>query len=360
MAIEVSVVIATCKRPGLLKRCLQALLSQDFDPSAYEVIVVDDAGEEETRWVVEDMAEQAEAYVVLPGIGLHQPGSGRASPASDTQVHVQDIWVGMSTLPRLKYIPVSKPRGPAAARNCGWRAAAGEIIAFTDDDCIPASDWLRAGVRAFDGLVAGVSGRVVVPLPPDPTDYERDAAGLSRSVFVTASCFYRRDVLSIAGGFDENFTLPWREDSDLYFRLLRLGCKLIEAPEAVVTHPVRPVGWGISLRQQRKSMFNALLYKKHPYLYRCMLKANPPWGYYFSVAALGAALIALISHNITLFWIGFCLWTALTLRFFVQRLTLSSHRLSHLLELLVTSALIPPLSVYWRVRGAIKFRVFFL
>jgi cellulose synthase/poly-beta-1,6-N-acetylglucosamine synthase-like glycosyltransferase len=361
MPIEVSVVVPTYKRPDLLKRCLQALLSQDFDPSAYEVIVVDDAAEEETRRVVESLAQQAETYAVLPGPDFPQPAHSRASlDMPHTQVKIHSSWVGLSGLPRLMYIPVLKRCGPAAARNCGWRATAGEIIAFTDDDCIPAQDWLRTGVRAFDGGADGVSGRVIVPLPPDPTDYERDAAGLSRSLFVTANCFYRREVLSLAGGFDEDFSLPWREDSDLYFRLLRLGCKLIEAPDAVVIHPVRPVRWGISLKQQRKSMFNALLYKKHPKLYRRMLQANPPWGYYFTLAALFVTLFALISQNPTLFWIGFGVWTTLTLRFCVQRLVQASRSLSHLIEMLITSALIPPLSVYWRLRGAIKFRVFFL
>src|SRR5205814_91015 len=52
--------------------------------------------------------------------------------------------------PAVRYVPVAGcAHGPAAARNRGWRAAAGEIVAFTDDDCVPAPGWLRAGLEAF-------------------------------------------------------------------------------------------------------------------------------------------------------------------------------------------------------------------
>lgn len=63
------------------------------------------------------------------------------------------------------------------------------------------------------------------------------------------------------GGFDERFRMAWREDSDLHFRSLERSYKLGHAPMAKVIHPVRPARWGISVHEQRKSMFNALLYK---------------------------------------------------------------------------------------------------
>jgi hypothetical protein len=50
-------------------------------------------------------------------------------------------------------------------------------------------------------------------------------------------------------------------------------------------------------------------------------------------------------------------WTAY---FFVQRLARTAHYPSHVLEMLITSALIPPLAVFWRLRGAVKYRVVFL
>ncbi|MEO7001913.1 MAG: glycosyltransferase family 2 protein [Ktedonobacterales bacterium] len=76
-----------------------------------------------------------------------------------------------------------------------------------------------------------------------------NVAQLAHAEFVTANCFYRRDALAEVGGFDECFEVAWREDSDLNFRLLQLGVRLIHVDTAVVTHPVRPAQWGISLLQ---------------------------------------------------------------------------------------------------------------
>lgn len=148
MSILVSVVVPTCNRPELLSRCLAALVAQDFDPAAYEIIIADDAASDETQRLVEYWAER---------IGC-ATGYGKG-------------------VPLLRYVPVTGAHGPAAARNTGWRVATGEIIAFTDDDCIPDSGWLSAGVAAFVDGVVGVSGRLIVPLPEPPTDYERNAAG---------------------------------------------------------------------------------------------------------------------------------------------------------------------------------------
>ena len=71
--------------------------------------------------------------------------------------------------------------GPARARNLGMQHASGELIAFTDDDCIPEPEWLAAGARAIPEGGTGVSGGVAVPLPEGPTGYERNGAGLAAS-----------------------------------------------------------------------------------------------------------------------------------------------------------------------------------
>lgn len=325
MSLPISVVVPTHNRPALLARCLTALLRQDFAPANYEIIVADNAASTTTRQLVERLAAAQ-----------------------------------LAGLPALRYIPVPRPQGPAAARNAGWRAARGAIIAFTDDDCLPTPTWLRCGFAAFTDDVAGISGQVVVPLPPVPTDFERNFAHLERSEFVTANCFYRRAALDQLGGFDEQFTLPWREDSDLFFRLLKRGSHLAYAPAAIVQHPVRPVPWGISLYQQRKSMFNALLYKKHPELYRLRLTPVTPWHYYAIVLTILTALTGLLSQHYRLTTVATLLWLLLTGRFCLQRLDRTSHAPHHVAEMLITSALIPPMSVFWRIVGAIKFRVLFL
>lgn len=334
MTPAVSVIVPTYRRDDLLDRCLAALAAQDHDPATYEVIVCDDAASDTTRRLVAAWAARSRAAV--------------------------------------RYLPVCGTHGPAAARNRGWRAARGAIIAFTDDDCVPQPDWLRAGLHAFagcgatplagggaDGPVIGVCGRIVVPLPPVPTDYERDAAGLAGAEFATANCFYRRDALAAVGGFDERFTAAWREDADLFFALLERGCRVARAPGAVVVHPVRPAQWGVSLHQQRKSMFNALLYKKHPARYRERIQATPPLAYYGIVGALLAGLLGILSGRGRMALTGGGLWLILTGRFCVRRLRGTSHAPTHVAEMAVTSALIPPLSVFWRLRGALAFRVRF-
>lgn len=317
-------VVPTYHRNALLRRCLIALLEQDIDPGSYDIWVADDAASPKTRAVVEELAGR----------------EGRSA---------------------LCYLPVRQTQGPAAARNAGWRAASGEVIAFTDDDCIPDPGWLRAGLDALTGGAAGAGGRIVVPLPDHPTDYERDAAGLAglKPEFVTANAFYRRDALEAVGGFDERFEAAWREDADLYFTLLERGCELVDAPGAVVVHPVRPAPWGVSIKQQRKSQYNALLYKKHPRLYRERIQSGPPWRYVFIAASMLAALAGLLAGRRRLARRGGLLWAALTARFAADRLADTSHAPAHVAEMIVTSTIIPLLSLYWRLRGALKFRTWF-
>ncbi len=368
----VSVVVPTYKRPELLARCLTALMEQDFDATAYEVIVADDAACNETWHEVEALAKR-------------MAKCGRT----------------------VRYVAVQGVHGPAAARNAGWRAAVGEIIAFTDDDCVPTPGWLRAGVAAFRDGVIGVAGQLIVPLPTErcPTDYEVNASHLATARFITANCFYRRFCLAAVNGFDEHFTMAWREDSDLIFALMEwVGawrtqgiCRargvwrpqgawrpqgspllytdeaslrspnvllveeaFVDAPDAVVVHPLRPASWGVSLGQQRKSMFNALLYKNHPRLYREKIQVAPPWHYYGIVGALLALLMGVGGKNKPVMLAAGGLWLWLTGRFCVKRLRGTSREPRHVAEMVVTSMLIPPLAVFWRIWGAIRFRVWFL
>lgn len=325
MLPAVSVVVPTCKRRDLLARCLEALLAQDYDRSRYEIIVADDEASQKTCHLVSAFACRVSA------LGL-----------------------------RVRYVAVKETRGPAAARNRGWRTACGEIIAFTDDDCIPAPGWLSAGVAAFSDGTDGVAGRVTMPLPEKPSDYERNASGLQTSEFVTANCFYRTRTLERVGGFDEQFREAWREDSDLFFTLIEDGSRLVFCQEAAVLHPIRPASWGISLTQQRKSMYNALLYKKHPELYKRRLPNPFCWSYYAGVLTLLAGLGGAAQHNTVLAAAGTLGWALLTAEFCARRLRHTSRRPAHVAEMVVTSALIPPLSVYWRLRGALRFRVLFL
>jgi len=260
---------------------------------------------------------------------------------------------------RLRFTSLRERRGPAAARNAGWRLATADIIAFTDDDTVPTPTWLSTALRALDGAAAA-TGSIVTPIDDDPTDYELDATGLERAEFVTANCFCRRAVLEELGGFDERFSRAWREDSDLHFRLLAAGRRIVQVPDAVVVHPIRPARWGVSLSQQQKVQFDALLFKKHPALYRQRIRRAPRWDYYLTAAALLVGLGALLGGNAPAAAIGIALWTVLTLRFCWARLRRTAKSASHVAEMIVTSAAIPLLAVFWRAVGAVRYRVMFL
>ena len=322
-APSVSVVMATLNRPHLLDRCLRALADQILSRSAYEIIVVDDG------------------------------------PHSATEAVVVE-WRRRNASLSLRYVTSTGTHGPAAARNVGWHAARSAVIAFTDDDCIPDSGWLAEGLNALaDGQVGAAWGRIVVPLAVQPTDWERNVAGLERAPCATANCFYRRAVLEALGGFDERFTEAWREDSDLQFRALAQGVKIVHQPLAVVTHPVRPARWGISVALQRQNRFNALLYKKHPGYYGQFNTHEPPLAYYVTVGFILFGALAAYRGAAGLAALLGAGWFFMAAAFCLRRLRGATHRPGHVAEMAVTSLIIPPYAVFWRLYGAVRYRVAF-
>ena len=321
--IRCSVVIPTYRRPELLARVLEALARQTIAAREFEIIVCDDAGSGETLAQVERW------------------GSQHATP--------------------IRCIRAEAPRqGPAAMRNAGWRAARGPIVAFTDDDTIPDPDWIRQGLIALeDDAADAAGGRVIVPLPEDPTDYERDAARREVAGFVTANCFCRRAVLVSLRGFDPRFRAAWREDSDLFFNLIKNGYDVVHAMDAIVVHPVRPKPWGVSLRSEQKHVFDALLYKKHPTLYAQFIRPDRPYLYYAILAALAVGIAGTFTGSPGQTLAGIVAWLVLTVVLILRRLRATRHSFDHVAEVVVTSLLIPVVSVYHRIRGGVAFRVAF-
>ena len=327
MSLRVSVVVPTCRRLALLQRCLAALLAQTLDPHSFEIVVVDDGAEDPVRDAVLDLAARHE-------------------------------------VPTIRYLRTAGTLGPAVARNRGWHAADAPVVAFTDDDAIPEPGWLAAGLAALEPHPhrPAVAGQVVVPLPADrpPTDHERMTQGLQDAEFVAANAFVRTGALVAVGGFDERFRRAWREDADLQFRLQDELGPVPRCAQARVVHPVREVPWGASLGQQRNSFFDALLYKKHPRRYRERIRRVPPWDDYTIVLATlaapalalaGADGLALAACGLVLMLIGRLAW---------RRLAGADRSPRHVGEMLATSALIPYLSVWWRLRGAWHFRTPFV
>lgn len=332
MSIAVSVVIPTYNRPALLTRCFAALLRQDFDAERVEIVVVIDGPDPATVNLLRHLAPFGPRIVSL----------------------VQDN------------------RGPAAARNVGWQLATGELILFTDDDCVPAPQWISGYWDAYQtyhsrlqqhnspGNCLAFRGPVHVPCPPRPTDYEKNTACLESAAFVTANCACTPDALRRIGGFDEAFTMAWREDSDLEFKLIEAGIPIVTVPRARLTHPVRTAPWGISLKEQKKSLFNALLYKKHPDLFRRYIYRRPFWNYYAMILLVVIAAVAAFTDHPFISFLAAGAWTILTLVFTRKRLYGTSHSPSHVAEMVLTSICIPFLSVYWTLYGAIRFKTFFL
>lgn len=324
-AIKMSVVVPTFMRVALLRRLLESLCLQTCPSHEYEVVIVSDGPDPQTAALVSQFN----------------------GPCPEIRFHS---------------LPVKS--GPAAARNAGWQMSKGELIVFTDDDCIPAPDWLDAYQRACNLQKLHkpfcMTGKVQVPISPLPTDYEKNVGHLATAEFITANCACSRSALEMVGGFDEAFPIAWREDSDLQFKFLSSGIPISHVPEALVCHPVREAKWGVSISDQRKSMFNALLFKKHPALYKQRISAGPVWNYYLIIFLSFASLIAWLAGAVTV--LAFCLsgWVAATGFFALRRLKGTSSALSHRLEMIVTSIAIPYLSVYWTLRGAWKYKVFFL
>ncbi len=221
--MEISIVIPTHNKKAELRRCLEAVLAQQFD-GEFEVLVCDDGSSDGT-------ADRLEAW--------------------------------RRREPRLRYLRQS-PRGPAAARNLGIRQARAPLIAMTDDDAVPDPRWLqRLAEAARQPGVAGVEGRVTAgrPLGPCETAPVNETGG----VYLTCNALYRRDALVRAGGFDERFPFPAFEDCDLAARIRELG-EIAWAPDAVVVHPPRPLTWRGVLRRLRHLPWVMVIGRRYGYL----------------------------------------------------------------------------------------------
>jgi hypothetical protein len=106
---------------------------------------------------------------------------------------------------------------------------------------------------------------------------------------------------------------------------------------------------------QKKVMFDVLLYLKHPRLYRERIRRRPPWFYLTVSASLALSAGCLVAGFDGAAAGAFALWAALSALFFLRRLRSSSLSWRNVLELLATSALIPLLSIFWRVVGMARF-----
>lgn len=330
--LKISVVIPTYKRQQLLTTCLAHLNRQTLKKELYDVIVVSDGYDEVTSKTVEQFKQQANNM-------------------------------------NLKYLSTPYKKGPAAARNLGWQNSDADIIAFTDDDCQPDSHWLEVFYNAYkkelsdsgnDSVAIAYSGFTQVPIEDEPTDFALNTHGLQYADFITANCACSRDAMQITGGFDERYGTAWREDSDLEFNFHKNNIPVTKINEAIVIHPVREAPWGVSIKEQKKGLYDALLFKKYPDLYRQKLSPRIILDFYFIVLVDLICLIALIKGWFYIAAVTFLVVLIMISWFFYLRIRSTKKTSEHIKEMLFTSMVIPFLSVYWRIYGAIKFRVLFL
>ncbi len=163
--------------------------------------------------------------------------------------------------------------GPAAARNRGWKASAGELVLFTDSDCIPHPDWalnmveqLEAGADAVKGVYSSGGDRLIQRLAQIEflERYSMLARRESIDIIDTYSAGYSREALMKTGGFDESFPFPDHEDIDLSYRLEQEGCILRFVPDARVSHNHRESLKAYFLMKFSRGRWRMKILKRYP------------------------------------------------------------------------------------------------
>ncbi|HVE94481.1 MAG TPA: glycosyltransferase family 2 protein [Acidimicrobiales bacterium] len=226
---SVAVVMATHGRAQMLERALDAIAAQTRPPD--QIVVVDDDSTDSTPQV-------------------------------------------LGARPGVTALRVSR-RGPGRARQAALVAVETDVVAFTDDDCIPTPLWLEKLVAPIEaGDADAVQGPTV--MHPDQIDRLRDPwhrtqrVGQYNERFPTSNMAYRTDVLTELGGFAEQFTGPGcaGEDTDLGWRCLESGRRILFAPEAIVHHEVWPGSFRQALRDAGRRAMVVLVVKHHPAIRR--------------------------------------------------------------------------------------------
>ena len=202
-----SIVIPTYSRPKQLANCLQSIARLDYPRDRFEVIVVDDGSPMPPEDVVDSFHDRLNVTLL-------------------TQTHA----------------------GPAAARNTGAARTKGEFLAFTDDDCAPAPDWLQAlAVRFATAQDCAIGGQTLNALPANLcSTASQSLIGYLYAYYNTnpnQACFFTSNNLAVpagrfraAGRFETTYTRAAAEDREFCDRWLYYGYRLIYAPEVLVYH----------------------------------------------------------------------------------------------------------------------------
>ncbi len=276
--IEFSIIIPAYNAADTISACVRALKNQTVAADRYEIIVVDDGSADNT--------------------------AQRAAAAGARVIRQENA-------------------GAAAARNHGAQAARGEILLFTDSDCIPVPDWVARMVAPFaDSSVAGAKGvykteqsgftpRFVQQEYQDKYD---GMAQLSEIDFVdTYSAAYRRDIFLRMGGFDTAFPGASVEDQEFSFRLAEAGYRLVFVPKAVVSHRHDPALTDYVRRKFFIGYWKNLVVRRHPDKLARDSHTPQVLKLQMGFAALGSGLLvpAIVFRRAWLGWASLASWLAL-------------------------------------------------
>ncbi len=178
-------------------------------------------------------------------------------------------------------IVIDNPRKNAASgRNEGIKRAKGDIIAFTDGDCIVAENWIESIANAFkNNDIDGLGGKVMVAPPVNHIEaywgnlawnlimnfgdepYKVDKCTLN-DAFVTANCAYKRKLLVKLRGFS-NWFANNAEDVDLCWRAVKAGAKLMYIPDVQIYAHNVTTKKGVAQKSFRNGYSSSKLQKRY-------------------------------------------------------------------------------------------------
>ncbi len=221
----ISVIVPTHNRRELLEKKLRALETQQGE---FEVIVVADGCTDNTVVFLQDYRPPYPLQVLHTGEGYGQ-GSGAAH-----------------------------------ARNQGARLARGEILLFSDDDVIPGAGWIEAHRKAHTQPRTVAVGRL--KLPPElrgtgaaelrgPRVFWWHVTGNNTSM--------PRALFEEVGGYDPAFSAYGGEDSDLGYRLMKAGMRLVFVPDAVAVHEAQEHRTHSIQKARQAGRAHVQVWKKH-------------------------------------------------------------------------------------------------
>ena len=229
------------------------------DPVSVSIVVPSHLRHLRLRWLLNALEEQTlrEPWEVVV---VHDYDAATAARVLDRHP--------LALAGRLRHVAIPPGTGsPARQRNIGWRMAGAPLVAFTDDDCTPGPDWLKALVataRLNPGQVVQGQTRA------DPHEHAIFAAPHWRTLHIdpvnpyaqTANILYPRALLEELGGFDE--VAVSGEDVDLSLRARAAGRRVVAAPAARVFHAVESHSLPGIIRQNLKWRHLAYLVSRHP------------------------------------------------------------------------------------------------